>query len=64
MFVDVEPYDSGGSVVRVYKLKDRPLADIHRLAIQSCIPENRLPNPSDPRNYQLYTGGEDGERPP
>jgi hypothetical protein len=57
MIVDVSSQGANGSVVRVYKFNDTPLSPIHRLAIQSCIPENALPVSGDPRNRQFYSGG-------
>ncbi len=58
MIVDVSAQVPNGSVVRVFKLNDRPLSRIHRLAIQSCIPENGLPVAGDPRNREFYSGDE------
>lgn len=58
MVVDVSAQSPSGSVVRVFKLNGAPLAPVHRLAIQSCIPENGFPAAGDPRNRELYSGGE------
>jgi hypothetical protein len=43
-----------GAVVRVYRLDSAPLPRSQLLAVQSCIPENGLPNPIDPANRDFY----------
>lgn len=58
MVVDISAQGPSGSVVRVFKFSDAPLSRVHRLAIQSCIPENRLPVAGDPLNRDFYSGAE------
>jgi hypothetical protein len=58
LIVDISDQGRHGSVVRVFKLNDAPLALSHARAIQSCIPENGLPAAADPRNRAFYSGGD------
>jgi hypothetical protein len=58
LIVDISDQGRHGSVVRVFKLNEAPLALSHTRAIQSCIPENGLPAAADPRNRAFYSGGD------
>jgi hypothetical protein len=58
MVVDVSLHGANGSIVRVYKINGKPLAPMHRLAIESCIPEFGHPAAGDPRNREYYSGAD------